>query len=62
MADLNKAIGAGFEARYKKLVAEDSIASQQLDTQAALVRQYQGQVVTDQATKWPKPPRGGELR
>ena len=37
------------EARYKKLVAEDSIASQQLDTQAALVRQYQGQVVTDQA-------------
>jgi multidrug efflux system membrane fusion protein len=37
------------EARYKKLVAEDSIASQQLDTQAALVRQYQGTVVTDQA-------------
>ena len=37
------------EARYKKLVAEDSIASQQLDTQVALVRQYQGQVVTDQA-------------
>ncbi len=37
------------EARYKKLVAEDSIAHQQLDTQASLVRQYQGQVVTDQA-------------
>ncbi len=37
------------EARYKKLVAEDSIASQQLDTQVALVRQYQGQILTDQA-------------
>ena len=35
--------------RYKKLVAEDSIAHQQLDTQEALVRQYQGTVVTDQA-------------
>jgi multidrug efflux system membrane fusion protein len=36
-------------ARYTKLVAEDSIARQQLDTQAALVRQYQGTIVTDQA-------------
>jgi multidrug efflux system membrane fusion protein len=35
--------------RYKKLVAEDSIAHQQLDTQEALVRQYQGTVLTDQA-------------
>lgn len=36
-------------ARYKKLVAEDSIPHQQLDTQAALVRQYQGVVQADQA-------------
>jgi multidrug efflux system membrane fusion protein len=36
-------------ARYQKLVAEDSIAHQQADTQAALVRQYQGQIVTDRA-------------
>jgi multidrug efflux system membrane fusion protein len=35
--------------RYRKLVAEDSIAHQQLDTQEALVRQYQGTVITDQA-------------
>ena len=35
--------------RYKKLVAEDSIARQQLDTQLALVRQYEGTLVTDQA-------------
>ena len=35
--------------RYKKLVAEDSIPHQQLDTQAALVRQYQGVVQADQA-------------
>jgi multidrug efflux system membrane fusion protein len=35
--------------RYRKLVAEDSIARQQLDTQASLVRQYQGTIVTDQA-------------
>jgi multidrug efflux system membrane fusion protein len=35
--------------RYRKLVAEDSIARQQLDTQEALVRQYQGTIVTDQA-------------
>jgi multidrug efflux system membrane fusion protein len=37
------------QARYRTLVAQDSIAHQQLDTQEALVRQYQGQVVTDQA-------------
>jgi multidrug efflux system membrane fusion protein len=36
-------------ARYRTLVAQDSIAHQQLDTQEALVRQYQGQVITDQA-------------
>lgn len=35
--------------RYHKLVAEDSIPKQQLDTQAALVRQYEGTVQTDQA-------------
>src|SRR5262249_62065475 len=35
-------------ARYKKLVAEDSIPKQQLDTQAALVRQYDGVVQADQ--------------
>jgi len=34
--------------RYVKLVAQDSIASQQRDTQAALVKQYQGQIITDQ--------------
>jgi multidrug efflux system membrane fusion protein len=34
--------------RYKTLVAQDSIARQQLDTQEALVRQYQGTVKTDQ--------------
>jgi multidrug efflux system membrane fusion protein len=36
-------------ARYQKLVAQDSLARQQLDTQAALVQQYQGVVKTDQA-------------
>jgi len=36
--------------RYRTLVAQDSIATQQLDTQAALVRQYQGTVRADQAT------------
>lgn len=36
--------------RYRKLVAQDSIASQQYDTQAALVQQYQGQVLADQAS------------
>jgi multidrug efflux system membrane fusion protein len=35
--------------RYKKLVAQDSIARQQYDTQAALVRQYEATVITDQA-------------
>ncbi len=35
--------------RYRKLVAEDSIATQTRDTEEALVRQYQGQVITDQA-------------
>jgi multidrug efflux system membrane fusion protein len=36
-------------ARYQGLVAEDSIARQQLDTQVALVEQYQGTVVGDEA-------------
>ena len=35
--------------RYKTLVAEDSIAHQQLDTQAALVQQDMGVVETDKA-------------
>lgn len=35
--------------RYKKLVAQDSIARQQLDTQASLVRQYEAALVIDQA-------------
>jgi len=35
--------------RYKTLVAQDSIARQQYDTQASLVRQYEATVVTDQA-------------
>ena len=35
--------------RYKMLVAEDSIARQQLDTQASLVQQYRGAVETDKA-------------
>src|SRR5229473_6814964 len=35
--------------RYKTLVAQDSIARQQYDTQAALVSQYQAAIVTDQA-------------
>ena len=34
--------------RYRKLLAEDSIASQQVDTQVALVRQYEGIVKLDQ--------------
>src|SRR5256885_5824267 len=34
--------------RYKTLVAQDSIARQQYDTQAALVRQYEATIVTDQ--------------
>lgn len=35
--------------RYEALKAQDSIASQQVDTQAALVRQHQGTVAADQA-------------
>jgi multidrug efflux system membrane fusion protein len=35
--------------RYEGLVAEDSIAHQQLDTQVALVEQYQGTIVGDEA-------------
>ncbi|MES1981701.1 MAG: MdtA/MuxA family multidrug efflux RND transporter periplasmic adaptor subunit [Pseudomonadota bacterium] len=35
--------------RYRGLLAKESIARQQLDTQAALVQQYQGTVQTDQA-------------
>jgi len=34
--------------RYRKLLAEDSIAGQQVDTQVALVRQYEGTVKLDQ--------------
>jgi multidrug efflux system membrane fusion protein len=36
-------------ARYQGLLAKDSIAQQQVDTQAALVKQYQGTVQVDQA-------------
>ena len=35
--------------RYKKLVSQESIARQQLDTQASLVNQLQATVLTDQA-------------
>jgi multidrug efflux system membrane fusion protein len=35
-------------ARYRTLYAQDSIARQQLDTQEALVRQYEGTVRADQ--------------
>ncbi|HMA49023.1 MAG TPA: MdtA/MuxA family multidrug efflux RND transporter periplasmic adaptor subunit [Magnetospirillaceae bacterium] len=35
--------------RYKTLLSEDSIASQQVDTQDSLVEQYKGTVITDQA-------------
>ena len=35
--------------RYTKLVAQDSIARQQLDTQQSLVRQYEAALVMDQA-------------
>jgi membrane fusion protein, multidrug efflux system len=35
--------------RYKTLVAQQSIATQQYDTQAALVRQYEAALTTDQA-------------
>ena len=36
-------------ARYQKLVAQDSLARQTYDTQAALVHQYEATLVTDQA-------------
>jgi membrane fusion protein, multidrug efflux system len=36
--------------RYKGLLAQDSIARQQVDTQEALVRQYQGTVQADEGT------------
>jgi multidrug efflux system membrane fusion protein len=35
--------------RYRKLVAQDSIARQQLDTQQSLVRQYEAALVIDQS-------------
>ncbi len=35
--------------RYKQLLAKDAIASQQVDTQDALVRQYQGTVEADRS-------------
>ena len=35
--------------RYQTLWKQDSIAKQQVDTQASLLQQYQGQVITDQA-------------
>ena len=35
-------------ARYRTLLQQDSIASQQIDTQEALVRQYEGTVKSDQ--------------
>ncbi len=37
------------QERYKKLVAQDSIARQQYDTQISLVRQYEAALVIDQA-------------
>ena len=37
------------QERYKQLITENSISQQQLDTQNALVRQYQGVVKTDEA-------------
>ena len=36
--------------RYRTLYAQDSIAKQQLDTQASLVKQYEAATKTDQAT------------
>ncbi|MGN6649010.1 MdtA/MuxA family multidrug efflux RND transporter periplasmic adaptor subunit, partial [Trinickia sp.] len=35
--------------RYQTLLAQDSIAAQQVDTQASLVKQYEGQVQSDHA-------------
>jgi len=37
------------QKRYTELVAQDSIAKQQLDTQEALVKQYEGTVAGDEA-------------
>ena len=37
------------QTRYQGLLAEDSIAKQQLDTQVALVEEYEGTVVGDEA-------------
>lgn len=37
--------------RYKNLLAEDSIAKQEVDTQAALVKQLEGTVKTDKAVE-----------
>ena len=37
-------------ARYRDLLAKNSIARQQVDTQAALVKQYEGAVQTDQGS------------
>lgn len=36
------------QKRYRTLLAQDSVSSQQVDTQDALVRQYEGTVKTDQ--------------
>jgi membrane fusion protein, multidrug efflux system len=36
--------------RYRTLLAQDSISKQQVDTQAALLRQYEGAVQSDQGT------------
>ncbi|HEU4621690.1 MAG TPA: biotin/lipoyl-binding protein, partial [Burkholderiaceae bacterium] len=36
-------------ARYQELLAQDSIAKQQVDTQEALVRQLQGTIASDRA-------------
>jgi multidrug efflux system membrane fusion protein len=36
--------------RYQKLAAQNSIAGQQVDTQAALVKQYEGTVMVDQGS------------
>ena len=36
-------------ARYQTLLAQDSVAKQQVDTQAALVRQYEAAIKLDQA-------------
>ncbi|MDH6593636.1 multidrug efflux system membrane fusion protein [Variovorax sp. TBS-050B] len=38
-------------ARYRTLLGQDSIARQEVDTQAALVRQLEGTVTTDQAAE-----------